>query len=165
MMPDHPFKVLFVCRRNASRSLMAEGLLRKWGMGRFEIFSAGPEPLETADPITLDLMKKIEIETDMLRPKRWDLFTGPEAPALDFVFFVCEEAAARPKPLWNGNPMQATWRFPDPLALEGSETERRALLNLVFGMVERRVKIFCALPDHRLARLTALEASDIALAG
>jgi arsenate reductase (thioredoxin) len=165
MSQDRPFNVLFVCRRNASRSLMAEGLLRKWGMGRFETFSAGPEPVEVADPITLDLLNKVSIDTENLRPKHWDLFTGPDAPTLDFVFFVCEEAAARPQPTWNGHPMVATWGFPDPLSLEGSETERRALLNLVFGMIERRVKIFCALPDHRLARLTASDMSDIALAG
>lgn len=165
MSPDRPFNVLFACRRNASRSLMAEGLLRKWGAGRFETFSAGPEPREAADPITLDLLRRVGIDTDNLRPKSWDLFTGLEAPDLDFVFHVCEETAARPQPAWTGNPLQVTWRFPDPLTLEGSETERRALLNLVFGMVERRVKLLCALPDHRLARLTASDVSDIAMAG
>ncbi len=165
MSPDRPFNVLFICRRNASRSLMAEGLLRKWGAGRFDTFSAGPEPREDADPITLDLLGKVGIDTENLRPKNWDLFTGPDAPDLDFVFHVCEQSAALKQPAWTGNPMIVTWRFPDPLALEGSETERRALLNLVFGMVERRVKLLCALPDHRLARLTASDVSDIAMAG
>lgn len=165
MSPDRPFSVLFICRRNASRSLMAEGLLRKWGAGRFDTFSAGPEPRDEADPITLDLLRKVGIETGALRPKRWDLFTGPDAPDLDFVFHVCEQSTSLPQPAFTGNPLRVTWRFPDPLALEGSETERRALLNLVFGMVERRVKLLCALPDHRLSRLTASEVSDIALAG
>lgn len=165
MSPDRPFNVLFICRRNASRSLMAEGLLRKWGGGRFDTFSAGPEPRDMPDPITIDLLKKVSIDTDTLRPKHWDLFTGPDAPDLDFVIHVCEESAARPQPAWTGNPLVFTWRFPDPLALEGSETERRALLNLVFGMVERRVKLLCALPDHRLVRLTASDVNDIAMAG
>lgn len=161
-MPEKIFKVLFVCRKNAARSLMAEGLLRKWGMGRFEVHSAGPEPLEAADPIAMDLLAKVGVDTADLRPKNWDLYTGPEAPAMDFIFFTCEDAAARPQPSWPGHPMLAQWRFPDPLTLQGSETERRALLNLVFGMIERRVKIFCALPDHRLGRLTGADLSDIA---
>lgn len=165
MSPDRPFSVLFICRRNASRSLIAEGLLRKWGGNRFETYSAGPEPLGEPDPITIDLLQKVGIDTSALRPKHWDLFTGPEAPDLDFVFHACEQSAALPRPAFTGNPLSVTWRFPDPLALEGLETERRALLNLVFGMVERRVKLLCALPDHRLARLTASDVSDIAMAG
>lgn len=161
-MSGRIFKVLFICRRNAARSLMAEGILRKWGMGRFEVHSAGPEPAEQADPIAMDLLGKIGIETERLRPKSWDLFAGPDAPAMDFIFLTGDDLTPSPDRPWPGQPLIAEWRFPDPLDLQGSETERRALLNLVFGMIERRVKIFCALPDHRLAKLTGADLSDIA---
>jgi arsenate reductase len=160
-MTDKRFKVLFICRRNAARSLMAEALLRRWGMGRFEVYSAGPEPLDQPHPAAMELLEKVGIETEKLYPKSWDIYAGADAPVMDFIFFTCEETAHREQPDWPGHPMIAQWSFPDPLSLKGSEIERHALLNLVFGMIERRVKIFCALPDHRLARLTAAEMSDM----
>ena len=96
-MPGKIFKVLFVCRKNAARSLMAEGLLRKWGMGRFEVHSAGPEPLDMADPIALDLLTKVGVETADLMPKSWDLYAKPGAPVMDFIFFTCEDTVVRRK--------------------------------------------------------------------
>jgi len=161
-MTGKRFKVLFICRKNAARSLMAEALLRRWGMGRFEVHSAGPEPLDRPHQPAMALLEKVGIETDGLHPKSWDIYAGPDAPVMDFIFFTCEESAKRQQPLWPGQPLVARWNFPDPLSLEGSEIERHALLNLVFGMIERRVKIFCALPDHRLTKLTAADMSDIA---
>ncbi|MQP64556.1 arsenate reductase ArsC [Niveispirillum sp. SYP-B3756] len=161
-MTDKRFKVLFICRKNAARSLMAEALLRRWGMGRFEVYSAGPEPLDQPNPQAMELLRKVGIETDTLHPKSWDLFAGTDAPVMDFIFYACEDTAKLHPPHWPGQPMVAQWNFPDPLSLQGSDIERHALLNLVFGMIERRVKIFCALPDHRLAKLTAADMSDIA---
>lgn len=161
-MTDKRFRVLFICRNNNARSLMAEALLRRWGMGRFEVYSAGPEPLDRPFPAAMELLQKVGIETEGLLPKSWDGFAGADAPVMDFIFFTCEETATRQQPHWPGQPMIAQWNFPDPLSLEGSEIERHALINLVFGMIEGRVKIFCALPDHRLAKLTAAEMSNMA---
>lgn len=161
-MSDKRFQVLFIGRNNAARSLMAESLLRRWGMGRFDVHSAAPEPLDQPHPAAIELLQKVGIDTGGLQPKSWDRFATTEAPAMDFIFFTDEETARHQQPQWPGQPMIAHWNFPDPLSLKGSETERHALLNLVFGMIERRVKIFCALPDHRLAKLTAAEMSDMA---
>lgn len=160
-MAGKVYNVLFICHHNSARSLMAEGLLRKWGGGRFNVHSAGREPLPAINPVARELLERVQVDTSRLHPKRWDRYTGPDAPAMDFVFVVCERCAALPQPDWPGRPLVAHWPFPDPVAQAGTEAERRALANLVFGMIERRVKIFAVLPDSRLARLTARELTAI----
>lgn len=162
-MSGHSFNVLFVCQHNSARSIIAEALLRKWGMGRFAVHSAGPEPAEAVNPIAIDLLAKAKVETDGLHPKSWDAFIGPDAPALDLVFITCEECWSMPRPAFAGDPLVVKWNFPNPADLHGTDTEKRALYNLVFGMIERRIKIFCALPDRKLANLTARDLSDIAV--
>jgi len=160
-MSERIFNVLFVCQYNSARSIMAEALLRKWGMGRFNAYSAGWQPAGSVNPIALDLLDKVKADTSTLAPKHWDTFLTPDAPRFDMVFVVCDTTWARPMPTWPGKPLVARWGFPDPAAMDGSEVEKRALFNLVFGMIERRIKIFCALPDRRLSNLTAQDVSDI----
>jgi arsenate reductase (thioredoxin) len=162
-MTQSLFNVMFICRHNAARSLMAEGLLRKWGGKRFRVFSAGPEPMTWPDQVAMERLKKVKADTSVLHPKHWDAFMGEGTLAMDFVFFVCERTWEMPRPSFLGSPMIAYWPFPDPLSIMGSPAERQSMINLVFGMIERRVKLLCALPDHRLMRLTDRDLSTLAL--
>ncbi|MBB6254395.1 arsenate reductase ArsC [Nitrospirillum iridis] len=148
------YRVLFLCQFNSARSIMAEAVMRHWGGTRFEVFSAGPEPLPECNPIALDLLTKARIPTDGLHPKSWHEFAGPDTMPMDFIFHACDMSARTDAPTWPGNPVIAHWGFPDPQGFVGSEVERRALFNLLFGMIERRVRIFCSLPEHRLERMT-----------
>ncbi|MEE3624705.1 arsenate reductase ArsC [Nitrospirillum sp. BR 11752] len=149
------YRVLFLCQFNSARSIMAEALMRHWGGDRFVVFSAGSDPLPECNPIALDLLTKARISTDGLHPKSWNQFAGPDVAPMDFIFHTCDASAGATAPAWPGHPMIAHWGFPDPQGFKGSEVEQRALFNLLFGMIERRVRIFCSLPEQRLARLTA----------
>ncbi|MDE1146751.1 MAG: arsenate reductase ArsC [Azospirillaceae bacterium] len=153
-MATNTYRVLFLCRHNSARSIMAEALMRHWGRGRFEVASAGSDPVAECDPIALDLLAKARIPTDGLHPKSWDAFAGPDAQPLDFIFHTCDLSAGADAPAWQGHPIVAHWGFPDPRDFKGSDVEQRALFNLLFGMIERRVRIFCSLPEQRLARMT-----------
>lgn len=159
---DAPFRVLFICRHNAARSIMAQGLLRKWGGSRFVVESAGSEPATSLDPIAVDLLARVSVSTDGQAPGSVAPYLADNAQPFDFIFTLDDDVWKGPQPKWPGNPLNARWAFPDPSAVDGTDIERRALFNLVFGMIERRVKIFCALPGHRLKRLTAQDLSDIA---
>jgi protein-tyrosine-phosphatase len=144
---------LFLCTGNSARSVMAEALLNQWGRGRYRAYSAGSHPTGRVHPFTLDLLKRLDLPTVGLRSKSWEEFARPGAPALDFVFTVCDQAAAEVCPVWPGQPITAHWGFPDPAAFVGPEVEKRAIFADVFRQIETRVKIFAALPLQRLTRL------------
>ena len=157
---DAPFSVLFLCTGNSARSILAEQLINHWGRGRFRGYSAGSQPKGSVHPIAFELLQHMKLSTAGLRSKSWDEFAAPGAPQLDFVFTVCDNAAAEVCPLWPGQPMTAHWGVRDPAAVRGSDTERWLAFRTAFRELENRIKIFTALPIRSLDRLKLQERLD-----
>ncbi len=149
-----PRNVLFLCTGNSARSVMAEALLNFHGVGRFIAHSAGSHPAGAINPLTLDTLKIAKISIAGLRSKSWDEFAGPEAPKMDFVITVCDNAAGETCPLWPGQPITAHWGFADPAAFEGGVTEKRAFFQEIFRQIRTRIELFVSLPMASLDRLT-----------
>ena len=151
-MSDKIFNVLFLCTANTARSVMAEGILRKDGHGRFQAFSAGSTPKGTVNPFALKTLAAYGYPHDGFRSKSWDEFSGPDAPVMDFVFTVCDNAAGEACPLWPGQPMTAHWGIPDPAAIDGTDLEKQAAFNEAFRYLRNRIGAFINLPlksiDH-----------------
>jgi protein-tyrosine-phosphatase len=150
------FNVLFLCTGNSARSIMAEAAmnhLRLLGGGKFQAFSAGSHPKGEVHPLALELLQAQHIPVDGLRSKSWEEYAGPEAPKLDFVFTVCDQAAAEPCPAWPGQPMTAHWGVPDPAAVEGSDERKRRAFTDAFVALRRRIELFLALPHDKLTGL------------
>lgn len=146
--------VLFLCTGNSTRSIMAEGLLNKYGNGRFQAFSAGSFPTGQVNPLALDRLELEGISLPNARSKSWDEFAKPDAPALDFVITVCDNAANEVCPVWPGQPITAHWGVFDPAAAE--ENEKRIAFAKAFAILERRIILFTSLPIASLERI-ALE--------
>lgn len=149
-----PWNVLFLCTGNSARSLMAEAILNREGEGRFRAFSAGSHPAGQPHPTTLHVLTRNGHDLDAVRSKNWDEFTAPGAPVMDFVFTVCDSAAAEPCPVWPGQPMTAHWGVPDPVAAAGTETERALAFAQTYGSLQNRMRAFVALPVASLDRLS-----------
>jgi len=132
---------------------MAEAILNRLGAGRFRAYSAGSYPTGKVNPYARDLLARLNHPTDGLRSKSWDEFSGPDAPKMDFVFTVCDNAAGEVCPIWPGQPMTAHWPFQDPAAFEGTEAEKRQLFADVYGQIHNRVAIFVNLPITALDKL------------
>jgi protein-tyrosine-phosphatase len=152
--PDKVYNVLFLCTGNSARSIMAECILNREGMTRFKGYSAGSHPKGEVHPYAIDLLKSLHYQTDSLRSKSWEEFAKPGAPALDFVFTVCDNAANEVCPIWPGQPMTAHWGVPDPAAAEGNEAERRYAFADAYRMLSNRISIFVNLPIASLDQLT-----------
>jgi arsenate reductase len=157
---DKVYNVLFLCTGNSARSIMAEAILAREGRPRFRAFSAGSHPAGAVNPYALDLLKQFNHPTGDLACKSWDVFAAPDAPVMDFVFTVCDNAAGEVCPVWPGQPMSAHWPFEDPAAFEGTETEKRALFARVYGYIANRVSIFINLPIESLDRLSLQKRLD-----
>ena len=152
-MAGRIYNVLFLCTGNSARSILAEALLNNLGQGRFRAYSAGSHPTGRVNPFALELLEKHRLPVEGLRSKSWDEFAQPGAPALDFVFTVCDSAAGEVCPIWPGQPITAHWGVEDPAAVEGSdEAKRRAFLN-AFQILGNRVRIFASLRLESLDRL------------
>lgn len=147
------YNVLFLCTGNSARSILAEAYLNAQGGGRFKAFSAGSRPGGKVNPFALELLAKNNVDTSGLRSKSWDEFAAPGAPAMDFVFTVCDSAAAEPCPYWPGQPMTAHWGVPDPAAVEGTEDEKRQAFREAFSTLSRRISLLLNLPVEKLDRL------------
>jgi len=152
-----PYNVLFLCTGNSARSIIAEALINQIGQGRFRGFSAGSHPKGTVNPIALQLLRKMNLPTEGLRSKSWDEFATPDAPPLDFVFTVCDNAAGEVCPYWPGQPVTAHWGVPDPAAVEGSETDKWVAFRDTFRMLDNRIKIFTSLPLETFDRMKLKE--------
>lgn len=152
--PGRLFNVLFLCTGNSARSIMAEAILNRLGVGKFSAFSAGSRPKGEVHPYTIDLLEKLDHPLDGVRSKPWDEFARPGAPPLDFVFTVCDAAAGGVCPIWPGQPLTAHWGVPDPAAVEGTEVERRLAFSAAYRMLHNRIAIFAALPIRSLDRLS-----------
>jgi arsenate reductase len=154
------FNVLFLCTGNSARSILAESLLNHWGAGLFRAFSAGSHPKGAVHPIALELLRHLRMPAEGLRSKSWDEFAAPGAPRLDFVFTVCDRAAAEACPVWPGQPMTAHWGVADPAAVEGSERERWLAFRTAFRELENRIRVFVSLPIASLGRIRLQERLD-----
>jgi protein-tyrosine-phosphatase len=144
-MTNREYNVLFLCTGNSARSVMAECAINRWGKGRFKGFSAGSHAKGAVHPLTLELLKELNYETAHLRSKSWDEFATPESPHLDFVFTVCDQAAAEQCPVWPGQPISAHWGVADPAAFEGSIEQKRRFFFRIYSELENRIKIFTSL--------------------
>ncbi len=153
--PDKPpLNVLFLCTGNSARSILAEAILNRIGAGRFKAYSAGSMPTGTVNAHALDLLKSLNYPTDEFRSKSWEGFSGPDAPKLDFVFTVCDNAAAEVCPIWPGQPMTAHWGLPDPAAVTGSLAEIGVAFADTYRMLNNRLTLFVNLPMASLDRLS-----------
>jgi arsenate reductase len=153
-MGDRVYNVLFLCTGNSARSILAEGLLARWGGGRFRAFSAGSQPKGEVHPLALETLEANHHSTAGFRSKSWNEFAGPGALAMDFVFTVCGRAAQEACPHWPGQPMSAHWGVEDPAAATGSDEERRRAFRRAYLELEGRIKLFCALPIDKLDQVT-----------
>ena len=146
--------VLFLCTGNSARSILAEAYLNAAGKGRFVAYSAGSHPTGRVNPFALELLQKNRLSTAGARSKSWDEFARPEAPKLDFVFTVCDQAAGETCPVWPGQPMTAHWGINDPAAVEGDDEVKRKAFFRAFSELTTRISLFLSLPMKKLDRLT-----------
>jgi len=153
-MAERPYHVLFLCTGNSARSIMGEVLVNYWGKGRFRAFSAGSHPKGRVHPLTLDVLRRMNMPITGLRSKSWDGFATPDAPPLDFVFTVCDKAAKEVCPIWPGQPMTAHWGIADPAAAEGSDEDKLRAFQIAFRDLDARIKIFCSLRLDLLDRMS-----------
>jgi arsenate reductase len=153
-MHEKVYNVLFICTGNSARSIIAEGLMNRLGTGRFRAVSAGSHPIGTVNLFALQTLATLHIPTDGLRSKSWDEFARPGAPALDFAFTVCDNAAGEVCPVWTGQPMTAHWGVPDPAAVEGTDAQQRKAFMDVAITLKRRIELMLSLPLHSLAGMS-----------
>lgn len=153
MSADRTYNALFLCTGNSARSILGEALLNHVGQGRFRAFSAGSNPKGQVHPMALDVLQKGGIAAEGLRSKAWDEFAAPEAPKMDFVFTVCDNAAGEACPIWPGQPMTAHWGIEDPAAVMGAEFKRRAAFEDALRFMRNRITAFINLPLTSIDRM------------
>ncbi len=153
-MAGGPREVLFLCTGNSARSIIAEAILNKLGAEKFRAYSAGSQPKEQVNPHTLELLRSLDYDISGLRSKSWNEFAKPGGPQFDFVFTVCDRAAAEACPVWPGQPMTAHWGIPDPAEAKGSPAEVALAFKDAYRMLHQRIGIFTALPLRSLDQLT-----------
>lgn len=160
-MTDRPYNVLFLCTGNSARSIMAESILAKDGAGKFRAFSAGSHPKEQVNPLAVETLEKLGYPTQGLRSKSWDEFETSDAPPMDFVITVCDNAAGEVCPIWPGHPVRAHWGIEDPAAVEGTRHERLTAFAMAARYLRNRISLFIALPRERLDADSALALKSI----
>ncbi len=154
------YNVMFLCTGNSARSIMAEAIMNRKGSPTFTAYSAGSHP---AGIVRLEAIRQLQsagLSTEGLRSKSWDEFSTPDAPRLNFVFTVCDNAANEVCPLWPGQPMTAHWGIPDPAAVEGSPEEIARAYSQAFAALDRRISLFLSLPSHTLGTLSLQKEID-----
>lgn len=153
-MPDETLNVLFLCTGNSARSIMAEAIMNRVGGGKFRAYSAGSMPKGAVHPRALDILNRNAFQPADFRSKSWEEFSGPNAPKLDFVFTVCDNAAVEVCPIWPGQPMTAHWGVPDPAAATGNEAEIALAFAEAYRLLNNRITLFASLPLASLDRLS-----------
>jgi len=153
-MSDRTYNVLFLCTGNSARSVMAEALLNDLGKGRFKAYSAGSRPAGQVHPFTLELLAQNRHPAGGLRSKSWDEFAQPDAPRMDMVITVCDNAAGETCPVWPGQPISAHWGFEDPAAFEGPDDKKRERFAHIYLEIGARLRILTSLPLETLDRLS-----------
>jgi arsenate reductase len=151
---DRPFNVLILCTGNSARSILGEALINHCGRGRFIGYSAGSSPKRQVHPLALELLADMGLSTVGMRSKSWDEFVGPDAPPLDFIVTVCDNAAGEMCPVWPGHPMTAHWGIEDPASAQGSDADKRLAFRTAFGELERRITAFTRLPIRSMDKQT-----------
>ncbi len=149
-MTERIFNVLFLCTGNSARSILAESILTKDGGGRFRAFSAGSQPKGAVNPFALKVLRAYDYPADGFRSKSWKEFARADAPVMDFVFTVCDNAAGEACPVWPGQPMTAHWGIEDPAAVEGADIRKEAAFVTAFRYLKTRISVFAALPIESL---------------
>lgn len=152
-MTDKIYNVLILCTGNSARSILGEAVFNREGNGRFRAFSAGSRPAGVPNPFAMALLNREGFDTGFARSKSWDEFAGPDAPHLDFVFTVCDNAAAEECPFWPSVPMTAHWGLPDPAAVTGSDAQKALAFAETYRALVRRVQAFAALPLESLDKM------------
>jgi arsenate reductase (thioredoxin) len=153
-MSERIYNVLFLCTGNSARSILAESILRKDGRKRFRGFSAGSQPKGAVNPLAIKVLRSLDYPTDDLRSKSWEEFAAPDAPVMDFVFTVCDNAAGKSCPIWPGQPMMAHWGIEDPAEAEGTDLEKEAAFVEAFRYLKNRITIFTSLPLGSINQLS-----------
>jgi arsenate reductase len=152
-MADRIYNVLFLCTGNSARSVMAESILNELGKGRFKAFSAGSHPAGQVNPYTIEQLKKQGHPVAHLSSKSWSVFEKPDAPRMDMIITVCDNAAGEVCPVWPGKPVTAHWGFEDPAAFDGPSEARRAKFHAIYLEIAARVRLLVNLPLERLDHL------------
>jgi arsenate reductase (thioredoxin) len=153
-MADRPYNVLFLCTGNSARSIIGEAILNKAGAGNFRAYSAGSQPKGQINPHTVHLLQSLGYDTSGYRSKSWDEFAKASEPKFDFVFTVCDSAAAEACPVWPGQPMTAHWGIPDPAEARGTQAEIALAFKDAYRLLNQRIGVFTALPLRSLDRLS-----------
>lgn len=152
-MSEPVYNVLFLCTGNTARSILAESILRKDGRGRFRSFSAGSQPKGVVNPFAIKVLQSLDFPTDGLRSKSWQEFAATDAPVMDFVFTVCDNAAGEACPVWPGQPMTAHWGIEDPAAVEGTDLQKQAAFIAALRYLKNRISIFTSLPIKSIDKM------------
>jgi arsenate reductase len=153
-MSERIYNVLFLCTGNSARSILAESILRKDGRGHFRSFSAGSQPKGAVNPVAIKVLESVDYPTDDLRSKSWEEFARADAPVMDFVFTVCDNAAGESCPVWPGQPMTAHWGIEDPAEVEGTDIQKEAAFVAALRYLKNRIAIFTSLPLRSIDRLS-----------
>jgi arsenate reductase (thioredoxin) len=154
-MQERTYNVLFLCTGNSARSIIAEAYLNSIGDGRFRAFSAGSHPTGKVHPFALDLLQRNHVQTAGLRSKAWDEFAQPDAPRMDIIITVCDQAAGEVCPLWPGEPITAHWGLEDPAAVQGDDAAKRAAFMKAFATIQKRIAILTSVRPEALERMAA----------
>ncbi len=154
-MANKPYNVLFLCTGNSARSIMAEAMMNHLGRGRFRAYSAGSYPAGRVNPYAIETLDAAGMPTQGLRSKSWDEFAKPDAPAMDFILTVCDNAAGETCPIWPGKPVTAHWGVEDPAAVQGSDEKKRAAFLNAATILRRRIELLTNLPEESLGNLSA----------
>jgi arsenate reductase (thioredoxin) len=160
---DHVYNVLFICTGNSARSIIAESVLNTRGKGRFKAYSAGSHPSGEVNPLVLEFLRANRVSVHGARSKSWDEFATSDAPKMDFVITVCDQAAGETCPVWPGRPVVAQWSAPDPAPYMTEPDKARQIIREIFHLMEWRISLLTSLPVDKLDRLS-LEAHTRAIA-
>jgi arsenate reductase len=150
---QRPYNILVLCTGNSARSILGEAIFNTLGAGRFKAYSAGSHPSGRVNPFAIEQVRALGYPADDLRSKSWDEFALPDAPQMDFVVTVCDNAAGEVCPIWPGQPVTAHWGFADPAAVEGSDEVKRAAFAQTLRQIRNRVQLFLSLPLETLDRM------------